>query len=139
MRRIPFAISNAHQEMHEKKRVAKEEIKLERKQKKSSIDEKTQPTMKYGFAIMFPTVVPFAPLLVFIDFIVTIPMDAALLCKCLCRPVPRHVVDREMWEGILGFASIIGMLVNISHPIYGQKLYYDMWHYGERDAAKCCV
>lgn len=69
--------------------------------------------IKYGFAVMSPTVVPFAPLLVFIDSIITIRMNAVLFCNHLRRPVPRRVVGLEIWEGIIQFVSTTGLLINV--------------------------
>ncbi|KAF2896722.1 hypothetical protein ILUMI_09451 [Ignelater luminosus] len=88
--------------------------------------------MKYGFVVMFGVVLPFGYLLLVIDTVVSIRMNALMFCQFLRRPVPRRVVDLEIWYGLLKFITYIGLFTNILVTVFttnaSKLLYYSKYH-----------
>ncbi|KAF2902977.1 hypothetical protein ILUMI_03204 [Ignelater luminosus] len=71
-----------------------------------------EPVIAYGFVIFFTAVFPLAPFLVLIDSTITIRINAIIICRFLRRPVPRQVVNLEIWNGILQIMTVFGIVTN---------------------------
>ncbi|KAF2902279.1 hypothetical protein ILUMI_03900 [Ignelater luminosus] len=85
--------------------------------------------IKYGFMIFFIAVLPLAPLIVFVDNILTLRLNAILFCQIIRRPVPRRILDIKIWNRIIAITTIIGVLTNafviaFATDIVSRTLYY---------------
>lgn len=76
------------------------------------------PVIMYGYVLISGHIFPLASLLVFINTIVSLRIHAAMFCQCLRRPVPRPVVDLEVWDTIIPIVSIIGTIVMVTCPYF---------------------
>lgn len=71
------------------------------------------PVIQYGYVIFFVAVFPLAPFLAFISNIAEIRIDAQKFLMHNQRAVPKKVSGIGAWNGILQYATYLGIVTNV--------------------------
>lgn len=70
--------------------------------------------LQYGFVSCFVAVFPLAPLLIFLNNIIEIRLDAYKLTNHYRRPIPKQVPGLGAWLDIIKIMTHLGTITNVS-------------------------
>ncbi|KAF2878689.1 hypothetical protein ILUMI_27497, partial [Ignelater luminosus] len=109
----------------------------------------SESVIKYGLMLMCVHMFPLGPFIIFIDTIVTIRINAKMLCRCLRRNVPRRVVDMEMWDTIIIITAVVGTVAmmylyvffsdNVGKLVYQKYLETTLDYFNSTISGFCCA
>ena len=77
-----------------------------------SFPEYIQAVVQFTFVSCFSVVLPITPLIVFINYLMNMRLDAYKLCKCRRRPLAEKTGGIGVWEHLLHIVAVISILTN---------------------------
>jgi anoctamin-10/anoctamin-7 len=82
--------------------------------------------VQFGYAVLFVTAFPLAPLMAFLSTYVQIRIDGWKLLQLYRRPEPRIAEDIGSWEDMLQIISVISIMTNIGMVTFTGKYFINL-------------
>jgi len=84
----------------------------------STFDDFDEVVIMYGYLLLFVIAFPLGPLIVVINNLLEVRLDAMKLNKFARRPLPRGAADIGVWSSILNIVSVMAIMTNVALVVF---------------------